>query len=74
MKGAFSAGWLTSLVLAFNLLASHNPAQGQERTMMPVSVDENSVDLTGSQRKQRSLSLLQASSQLFVLSLQSISC
>jgi predicted acyl esterase len=45
MKGAFSVGWPTSLVLAFNLLASGSPAQAQERTMMPVSVDGEQVRL-----------------------------
>lgn len=45
MKGAFGAGWLTSLVLAFNLLASSGPAHAQERTMVPVSIDGEQVRL-----------------------------
>jgi dienelactone hydrolase len=44
MKGAFGAGWLTSLVFAFDP-ASTSPAQAQERTMMPVSVDGEQVKL-----------------------------
>ncbi len=45
MKGAFRAGWLTSLVLALSLLTSLGPVQAQERTMMPVRVDGEQVRL-----------------------------
>ncbi len=45
MKGAFRAGWLTSLVLALSLLTSLGPVRAQERTMMPVTVDGEQVRL-----------------------------
>src|SRR5688500_6535340 len=45
MKGSFRAGCLKSLALALGLLVSNSPAQAQERTMMPVSVDGEQVRL-----------------------------
>jgi dienelactone hydrolase len=45
MKESFRAGWLKSLALALGVLVSNSPAQAQERTMMPVSVDGEQVRL-----------------------------